>query len=135
MNYAYAILGPFSKTAVNFNSGCKTPMANVVQSVCMLMVLLFLAPLFSYTPHVALSAIIISAMLGLIKYKKAYHLFQTDKFDFVICISAFFGVSFISMDMGLVISVILLQFYYVQTFQLCLTNFLLTQSVALLRWD
>ncbi|XP_047952028.1 probable sulfate transporter 3.5 [Salvia hispanica] len=105
MTSCYLTTGPFSKTAVNFNSGCKTPMANVVQSVCMLMVLLFLAPLFSYTPHVALSAIIISAMLGLIKYKKAYHLFQTDKFDFVICISAFFGVSFISMDMGLVISV------------------------------
>ncbi|KAG6421134.1 hypothetical protein SASPL_117683 [Salvia splendens] len=105
MTSCYLTTGPFSKTAVNFNSGCKTPMANVVQSVCMLMVLLFLAPLFSYTPHVALSAIIISAMLGLIKYKKAYHLFHTDKFDFVICMSAFFGVSFISMDMGLILSV------------------------------
>ncbi|KAH6761605.1 sulfate transporter 3, partial [Perilla frutescens var. hirtella] len=101
----YLTTGPFSKTAVNFNAGCKTAMANVVQSVCMLMVLLFLAPLFSHTPHVALAAIIISAMLGLIKYKKAYHLFKTDKFDFVICMSAFFGVSFISMDMGLIISV------------------------------
>ncbi|KAL0337437.1 UNVERIFIED_CONTAM: putative sulfate transporter 3.5 [Sesamum calycinum] len=97
--------GPFSKTAVNVNAGCKTPMSNVVQAVCMMMVLLFLAPLFSYTPQVALSAIIISAMLGLIKYKKAYYLFKTDKFDFVICMSAFFGVSFISMDMGLIISV------------------------------
>lgn len=104
MNY----LGPFSKTAVNFNAGCKSPMANIVQSVCMLMVLLFLAPLFSHTPHVALAAIIISAMLGLIKYKKAYHLYKTDKFDFLICMSAFFGVSFISMDMGLMISVSLL---------------------------
>ncbi|KAI3446974.1 hypothetical protein Pfo_003639 [Paulownia fortunei] len=105
MTSCYLTTGPFSKTAVNFNAGCKTAMANVVQSVCMLLVLLFLAPLFSYTPQVALSAIIISAMLGLIKYKKAYHLFKTDKFDFVICMSAFFGVSFISMDMGLMISV------------------------------
>ncbi|GFP84506.1 probable sulfate transporter 3.5 [Phtheirospermum japonicum] len=105
MTSCYLTTGPFSKTAVNFNAGCKTQMANVVQSVCMLLVLLFLAPLFSYTPQVALSAIIISAMLGLIKYKKAYHLFKTDKFDFIICMSAFFGVSFISMDMGLMISV------------------------------
>ncbi|XP_011078361.1 probable sulfate transporter 3.5 [Sesamum indicum] len=105
MTSCYLTTGPFSKTAVNVNAGCKTPMSNVVQSVCMLMVLLFLAPLFSYTPQVALSAIIISAMLGLIKYKKAYYLFKTDKFDFIICMSAFFGVSFISMDMGLMISV------------------------------
>ncbi|KAK4481206.1 hypothetical protein RD792_012088 [Penstemon davidsonii] len=101
----YLTTGPFSKTAVNVNSGCKSPMSNVVQSVCMLFVLLFLAPLFRYTPQVALSAIIISAMLGLIDYENAYHLFKTDKFDFLICMSAFFGVSFISMDMGLMISV------------------------------
>ncbi|KAL2479761.1 putative sulfate transporter 3.5 [Abeliophyllum distichum] len=101
----YLTTGPFSKTAVNFNAGCKTAMSNVVMSLCMLLVLLFFAPLFSYTPLVALSAIIISAMLGLIEYEKAYHLFKTDKFDFLICISAFLGVSFISMEMGLMISV------------------------------
>lgn len=101
----YLTTGPFSKTAVNVSSGCKTPMTNVVQSVCMLLVLLFLAPVFSYTPQVALSAIIMSAMLGLINYEEYWHLLKTDKFDFVICMSAFFGVSFISMDMGLMISV------------------------------
>ncbi|KAG8367407.1 hypothetical protein BUALT_Bualt16G0068700 [Buddleja alternifolia] len=101
----YLTTGPFSKTAVNYNAGCKTAMSNVVQAICMVLVLLFMAPLFSYTPQVALSAIIISAMLGLIKYKKYYHLYKTDKFDFIICMSAFVGVSFISMDMGLMISI------------------------------
>ncbi|KAK2978242.1 hypothetical protein RJ640_024275 [Escallonia rubra] len=101
----YLTTGPFSKTAVNFNAGCKTAMANVVMAICMLMTLLFLAPLFRYTPLVALSAIIMSAMLGLIEYEKAYHLFKTDKFDFCICMVAFFGVAFISMDMGLMMSV------------------------------
>ncbi|KAK3041643.1 hypothetical protein RJ639_001453 [Escallonia herrerae] len=101
----YLTTGPFSKTAVNFNAGCKTAMANVVMAICMLLTLLFLAPLFRYTPLVALSAIIMSAMLGLIEYEKAYHLFKTDKFDFCICMVAFFGVAFISMDMGLMMSV------------------------------
>lgn len=80
-------------------------MSNVVMSMCMLLTLLFLAPLFGYTPLVALAAIIMSAMLGLIDYEKAYHLYKTDKFDFLICMAAFFGVAFISMDMGLVMSV------------------------------
>ncbi|KAA8523095.1 hypothetical protein F0562_009518 [Nyssa sinensis] len=101
----YLTTGPFSKTAVNFNAGCRTAMANVVMAMCMLLTLLLLAPLFSYTPLVALSAIIMSAMLGLIEYEKAYHLFKTDKFDFCICMVAFFGVAFISMDMGLMLSV------------------------------
>ncbi|XP_052199011.1 probable sulfate transporter 3.5 isoform X2 [Diospyros lotus] len=101
----YLTTGPFSKTAVNFNAGCKTAMSNVVMSLCMMLTLLLLAHLFRYTPLVALSAIIMSAMFGLIKYKKAYHLFKTDKFDFCICMVAFFGVSFISMDIGLMLSI------------------------------
>ncbi|OMO86845.1 hypothetical protein CCACVL1_09432 [Corchorus capsularis] len=97
--------GPFSKTAVNYNSGCRTQMSNVVMGFCMMLVLLFLAPLFSYTPQVALSAIIMSAMLGLINYQEIIHLYKVDKFDFCICIAAFLGVSFISMDVGLMLSV------------------------------
>ncbi|CAL0322200.1 unnamed protein product [Lupinus luteus] len=101
----YLTSGPFSKTAVNYNAGCKTSMTNIVQSILMALTLLFLAPLFGHTPLVALSAIIISAMLGLIKYEEAVHLFKVDKFDFVICMAAFFGVAFLSMDYGLLMSV------------------------------
>jgi sulfate transporter 3 len=90
---------------VNYNAGCKTAMANVVQAIIMALTLQFFAPLFSNTPLVALSAIIVSAMLGLINYTEAIYLFKVDKFDFVICMSAFLGVTFISMDMGLLISV------------------------------
>ncbi|KDP32302.1 hypothetical protein JCGZ_13227 [Jatropha curcas] len=101
----YLTTGPFSKTAVNFNAGCRTAMSNIVMAICMMLVLLFLAPLFRYTPLVALSAIIMSAMFGLIDYEEIYHLFKVDKFDFVICMAAFFGVAFISMDYGLIMSV------------------------------
>lgn len=101
----YLTTGPFSKTAVNFNAGSRTQMTNVVQAICMMLTLLFLAPLFRYTPLAALSAIIMSAMFGLIKYKKIYHLFKTDKFDFCICMAALLGVALISMDVGIMLSV------------------------------
>uniref|UniRef100_A0A0A0LWX8 SLC26A/SulP transporter domain-containing protein n=1 Tax=Cucumis sativus TaxID=3659 RepID=A0A0A0LWX8_CUCSA len=80
----YLTTGPFSKTAVNFNAGCRTAMSNIVMAIFMALTLLFLAPVFSYTPLVALSAIIMSAMLGLIKYEEMYHLLKVDKFDFCI---------------------------------------------------
>lgn len=103
----YLTSGPFSKTAVNFNAGARTAMSNIVMAISMMLVLLFLAPLFSYTPIVALSAIIMSAMLGLIKYEKFYHLFVVDKFDFCIAMTAFLGVAFLSMDVGISLSVLL----------------------------
>ncbi|KGN65687.2 hypothetical protein Csa_020119 [Cucumis sativus] len=101
----YLTTGPFSKTAVNFNAGCRTAMSNIVMAIFMALTLLFLAPVFSYTPLVALSAIIMSAMLGLIKYEEMYHLLKVDKFDFCICMAAFLGVAFLSMDIGIMLSV------------------------------
>lgn len=80
-------------------------MANVIQAILMALTLQFLAPLFGFTPLVALSAIITAAMVGLINYEEAIYLFKVDKFDFVICMSAFLGVALISMDIGLMISV------------------------------
>ncbi|XP_072994540.1 probable sulfate transporter 3.5 [Typha latifolia] len=101
----YLTTGPFSKSAVNFHAGCKTAMSNVVMSICIMLVLLFLAPLFKYTPLVALSAIIIVAMIGLIEIKEFRHLFKVDKFDFCICMAAFLGVVLFTMVIGLGVSV------------------------------
>jgi len=101
----YLTTGPFSKSAVNFHAGCRTPISNVVMSVCIMLVLLFLAPLFKYTPLVALSSIIVVAMIGLIKVKEFCHLYRVDKFDFCICMVAFIGVIFFTMVIGLSASV------------------------------
>ncbi|CAB4321964.1 unnamed protein product [Prunus armeniaca] len=101
----YLTTGPFSRSAVNFNAGCKTAMSNVVMAIAVMFTLLFLTPLFHYTPLVVLSAIIISAMLGIIDYEAAIHLWKVDKFDFVICMSAYIGVVFGSVEIGLVLAV------------------------------
>ncbi|KAI0513398.1 hypothetical protein KFK09_009418 [Dendrobium nobile] len=101
----YLTTGPFSKSAVNYHAGCKTPMSNVVMAVCIMLVLLWLTPLFKYTPLVALAAIIVVAMLGLIELHEMKHLFKVDKFDFCVCMAAFFGVVFVNMEVGLLLSV------------------------------
>ncbi|XP_020699282.1 sulfate transporter 3.1 isoform X2 [Dendrobium catenatum] len=101
----YLTTGPFSKSAVNYHAGCKTPMSNVVMAVCIMLVLLWLTPLFKYTPLVALAAIIVVAMLGLIELHEMKHLFKVDKFDFCVCMAAFFGVVFVNMEAGLLLSV------------------------------
>ncbi|MFS7975769.1 putative SLC26A/SulP transporter, STAS domain, sulfate anion transporter, STAS domain superfamily [Helianthus anomalus] len=103
----YLTTGPFSRSAVNFNAGCKTAVSNIVMAIAVMITLLFLTPLFHYTPLVVLSSIIISAMLGLINYEEAIHLWTLDKFDFVVCMSAYFGVVFGSVEIGLVMAVAL----------------------------
>ncbi|KAI3460908.1 hypothetical protein Pfo_017571 [Paulownia fortunei] len=101
----YLTAGPFSRSAVNFNAGCKTAVSNIVMAFAVMITLLFLTPLFHYTPLVVLSSIIIAAMLGLIDYEAAIHLWHIDKFDFVVCMSAYIGVVFANIEIGLVLAI------------------------------
>ncbi|XP_054800862.1 sulfate transporter 3.1 isoform X1 [Prosopis cineraria] len=101
----YLTTGPFSRSAVNYNAGCKTAASNIVMAIVVMLTLLFLTPLFHYTPLVVLSAIIVSAMLGLIDYQAAIHLYKIDKCDFLVCMSAYIGVVFCSVEIGLAIAV------------------------------
>ncbi|XP_031500118.1 sulfate transporter 3.1-like isoform X2 [Nymphaea colorata] len=101
----YITTAPFSRSAVNFNAGCKTATSNIVMATAVMVTLLLLTPLFYYTPLVVLSAIITAAMLGLIDYKAAIHLWKVDKADFIVCIVAFLGVVLRSVEVGLIIAV------------------------------
>ncbi|KAK8519698.1 hypothetical protein V6N12_030062 [Hibiscus sabdariffa] len=101
----YVTTGSFSRSAVNFNAGAQTAVSNIVLAMAVLVTLLFLMPLFYYTPNVILAAIIITAVIGLIDYEAAYKLWKTDKLDFLACTCSFFGVLFISVPLGLAIAV------------------------------
>ncbi|KAJ4969273.1 hypothetical protein NE237_015974 [Protea cynaroides] len=101
----YLTGGPFSRSAVNFNAGCKSAVSNIVMATAVMITLLFLTPLFHYTPIVVLSSLIISAMVGLIDYEAAVHLWKLDKFDFIVSMSAYIGVVFGSVEIGLIIAV------------------------------
>ncbi|RDX79267.1 putative sulfate transporter 3.4 [Mucuna pruriens] len=98
-------IGSFSRSAVNFNAGAQTAVSNIIMASAVLVTLLFLMPLFYYTPNVVLAAIIITAVVGLIDYQAAYKLWKVDKLDFLACLCSFFGVLFISVPLGLGIAV------------------------------
>ncbi|KAM7522882.1 hypothetical protein LguiA_012784 [Lonicera macranthoides] len=74
-------------------------------AVTVMVTLLFLMPLFQYTPNVVLGAIIVTAVVGLIDVPTAYSIWKIDKFDFVVMLCAFLGVIFISVQEGLAIAV------------------------------
>ncbi|KAL5149627.1 Sulfate transporter 1.3 [Glycine soja] len=97
--------GSFSRSAVNFMAGCETAVSNIVMSVVVFLTLQFLTPLFKYTPNAILATIIISAVINLVDYKAAILIWKIDKFDFVACMGAFFGVVFASVEIGLLIAV------------------------------
>lgn len=105
MTSCYVATGSFSRSAVNYMAGCQTAVSNIVMSFVVFLTLEFITPLFEYTPNAILASIIISAVLGLIDYEAAILIWKIDKFDFVACMGAFFGVVFVSVEIGLLIAV------------------------------
>ena len=97
--------GSFSRTAVNFSAGCETVVSNIVMAVTVFVSLELLTKLLYYTPITILASIILSALPGLIDINEAFHIWKLDKLDFLACIGAFFGVLFVSVEIGLLIAV------------------------------
>lgn len=90
-------------------AGCQTAVSNIIMSFIVFLTLLFITPLFKYTPNAILASIIISAVINLIDYEAAILIWKIDKFDFVACMGAFFGVIFGSVEIGLLIAVRILK--------------------------
>ncbi|KAA8522506.1 hypothetical protein F0562_013133 [Nyssa sinensis] len=105
MTSCYVATGSFSRSAVNYMAGCQTAVSNIVMSCVVFLTLEFITPLFKYTPNAILASIIISAVIGLIDFEAAILIWKIDKFDFVACMGAFFGVIFVSVEIGLLIAV------------------------------
>ncbi|KAL5542853.1 hypothetical protein UlMin_010563 [Ulmus minor] len=105
MTSCYVATGSFSRSAVNYMAGCHTAVSNIVMSIVVLLTLELITPLFKYTPNAILASIIIAAVVSLIDVNAALLIWKIDKFDFLACLGAFFGVVFIGVEMGLLIAV------------------------------
>ncbi|KAL5542848.1 hypothetical protein UlMin_010558 [Ulmus minor] len=105
MTSCYVATGSFSRSAVNYMAGCHTAVSNIVMSIVVLLTLELITPLFKYTPNAILASIIIAAVVSLIDINAALLIWKIDKFDFLACLGAFFGVVFIGVEMGLLIAV------------------------------
>ncbi|KAL8233345.1 hypothetical protein R6Q57_003123 [Mikania cordata] len=105
MSSCYVTTGSFSRTAVNYSAGCASAVSNIAMSVSVVISLQVLTKLLYYTPLAILASIILSALPGLMDYKEAYHIWKLDKKDFLACAAAFFGVLFVSVEIGLLVAV------------------------------
>ena len=83
------ISGSFSRTAVNDQTGARTPMANVVAALLVAATLLFLTPLFEHLPIPVLAAIIIIAAVGLVDAREIRLLIHMKRIDGAIALFTF----------------------------------------------
>jgi len=104
---AYPVSGSFSRTAINFATGAKTGISSAFSSICVVVSLLFLTPLFTYIPKAALAAMVISAVLLLFHPKAVFNLWKMNRHDGIVAITVFVISLIAKPDYALLIGVMI----------------------------
>mmetsp|Transcript_29836 Transcript_29836/g.65572 ORF Transcript_29836/g.65572 Transcript_29836/m.65572 type:complete len:608 (-) Transcript_29836:732-2555(-) len=98
------VTGGFSRSAVNYQAGAKSTLASMVTAVSVLMVVLFLTPLFESLPKAVLGSIIVVAVSTLVNFEEMKHLYKTDKRDLFLLLVAFGCTLFVGLLEGILIA-------------------------------
>jgi high affinity sulfate transporter 1 len=88
----YPLAGGMSQSAVNEKGGAQTPVALVIASGAIAMVLLFLTGLLHNLPDAVLAAVVLMAVGGLIRPQELRHLYRVSKMEFCVAMVATIGV-------------------------------------------
>lgn len=102
----YPVAGSFSRTAINADSGAKTPLASLTTATIIALTLIALTPLFYYTPIACLAAVILVAIKGLVDLEEPRRLFKINRKDFSLLLFAFFATLMLGIQYGVLLSVL-----------------------------
>ena len=86
---SYPVSGSFSRSAVNLQAGGRTAVSNVFSGLIVIVALLFFTSSFYYLPKATLAAIIMYAVIGLIKHSQFIKLYKTSRHDGIIALMTF----------------------------------------------
>lgn len=100
---AYPVTGGFSRSAVNYEAGARTPLATIITAILIMLTLLFFTPLFYYLPKAVLAAIIIVAVYSLIDLNEPKKLFAVQKVDGMTWLITFVATLTLGIEKGILI--------------------------------
>lgn len=105
----YAVSGSFSRSAVNFAAGAMTGFSSVVTGLLVALTLLFLTPLLYHLPQATLAAVIIMAVINLIKIAPIKHAWKVEPHDGVVAVVTFVATLAFAphLDKGILLGVLL----------------------------
>lgn len=105
----YAVSGSFSRSAVNFAAGAVTGFSSVITGILVALTLLFLTPLLYHLPQATLAAVIIMAVINLLKFAPIKHAWKVEKHDGIVAVVTFLATLAFAphLDKGIFLGVVL----------------------------
>ena len=106
---SYPTAGSFSRSAVNLSAGAVTGFSSVVTSLMVVVALLWFTPLLYHLPQATLAAVIMMAVIGLVRFAPVRHAWQVDRHDGAVSVITFVLTLLLAphLDQGILIGVVL----------------------------
>lgn len=104
---AYMGSGSFTRSALNYESGARTPLAAILAAVFLLGILLLVAPLIAYIPLPAMAGLIMLVAWKLVDVKEIRHILRSDASERAILMTTFLAVIFVNLEFAIYAGVIL----------------------------
>lgn len=102
---AYPVAGGFGRSVVNFTSGANSGLASLITAGLLLLVVVFLTPLFYFLPRATLAAIVIVAVASLLDVETPRRLWRYSKPDAVALGITFAAVLLVGIESGILFGI------------------------------
>lgn len=104
LGHGYPVAGGLSQSAVNDKAGAKSPLALVFASITLALCLLYLTDLLENLPKAVLSAVVMTAILGLFDFRALAHMWRVSRIDFYAASIALFAVLLLGILDGILLA-------------------------------
>ena len=99
--------GAIARTATNVKNGGRTPIAGIVHSVTLLLIMLFMARWAKLIPMSCLAGILIVVSYNMSEWKSFWIIMRRPSFDSIVLFSTFFLTVLVDLTVAIVIGVVL----------------------------
>jgi SulP family sulfate permease len=103
----FPVSGGTSQSLVNEEGGAQTPLSTAMAAVFILIVVLFFSKLLSALPQPVLAAVVLVAVAELLKLSSLKQLWQSDRPEFVVAVTALIGVLTFGLLLGVMIGAVI----------------------------
>lgn len=106
--------GAIARTAANVKSGAQTPMAGMIHAIVLFLIILFLAPVVSKIPLVALASVLIMVAWNMSEVNYFCALLRAPRGDVAILLTAFLLTVFVDITFAIALGMILAMFIFMK---------------------
>lgn len=108
------VTGAIARTMTNINNGGRTPVAGIIHSIVLLLILLFLGPLTKHIPMACLAGVLIIVAYNMSEWRTFRSLMKNSKSEIAVLLTTFFLTVIFDLTIAIEVGLLLAMFLFMR---------------------